>query len=481
MGGATFLEYYSYSTRKNLEKMPAVMSAKIKLNDCSEHVSTIFGNFRKTQTNAFSFRVVCGVPKLFLPLIEESISFDESKIPLNEWVDLEIRFDLILKKAYSYINGDITQSVDLTDKQISAINEIEPSRSTLGTFHSALTGEERREFSGEISAFCAYEDFEKKRLLISYEFPESGRVRYRDLSANKNDLTFAGRDLIPLDDVLPIDEYDFSFAVLGDTQAINRKRGTTLYPKMFEWIRDKKDEKNIKLVMCVGDITNNNNREQWENAKNAYAILDKVVPYLNTLGSHDVTDRFGGELGLVHEYFKFEKDEFSDSFEGKIDNCYRKFTVNGIKYLILAFYYEFTEESFKWAKGVIENHPDYNVILNIHAYINEKGEYADWSKTEKIRDELVIAHNNVVFVVSGHFRGDDVRLKTHVREDGTTVQAMFTNPQDADSNCNCAVVTMLYFSKDGVNCEVRNYSTANRCYLGENSAFKFKIDLLESR
>ena len=47
-------------------------------------------------------------------------------------------------------------------------------------------------------------------------------------------------------------------------------------------------KENIKYVVHLGDIVNNNNVPQWENANAAMRTLDGVVPYSVVPGNHDI-------------------------------------------------------------------------------------------------------------------------------------------------------------------------------------------------
>src|SRR5690606_27228513 len=61
-----------------------------------------------------------------------------------------------------------------------------------------------------------------------------------------------------------------------------------LYRKQSRWIRDNMLAYNIKHVIWLGDLTNNNTASQWSTANSAYAILDQAnIPYAVVPGNHD--------------------------------------------------------------------------------------------------------------------------------------------------------------------------------------------------
>ena len=67
----------------------------------------------------------------------------------------------------------------------------------------------------------------------------------------------------------------FKIAVLPDTQNY-----TAGHPEIFkaqtQWIADNWEEQNIKYVVHLGDIVNNNNIPQWEVVNDAMRTLDAV-------------------------------------------------------------------------------------------------------------------------------------------------------------------------------------------------------------
>lgn len=67
---------------------------------------------------------------------------------------------------------------------------------------------------------------------------------------------------------------DFTLVLLPDTQQLSR-----VYPEYFnsqtKWIADHQAELNIRYVLHLGDITDNNNELQWGRAKEALGTLDE--------------------------------------------------------------------------------------------------------------------------------------------------------------------------------------------------------------
>ncbi len=523
MTGATFTNNHSYSvvdySETGLRTVPKTMEAWVNYDTKSStsHYSTIFGNYHSS-SNKYAYRLVLvnAVPKVDFRYSSDgtnvstyTLSFDEVSVPVNEWVFLAISFDVENSKAHFYLNGELKQTLSLEAEHLAVLNyqweaiprtdtHTSPQFATLGTYRSSVTSTNRRDFYGEIAYFAAYSDVrndlevsldyaadyktpDTENMLLGYDLSVDGRVAYEDLSGNDNRLAWNGRDFANLDEYAEVSEndYAFSFAVIGDTQALNQSANETVFQPMFNWIKNNVYSKNIKAVISVGDITNKNTPVQWQNAKEAYSKLDGIVPTFPILGNHDNTEQYDetAKVGLYKEYMTFEKTDMSDSYDGSINTYYQKIHVGGIKYLILAISYGHTAEERLWAKNVIENNPDYNVIITTHAYMFGNGEHLNRDGAPNLYEELVLPYSNIVLVTCGHMRGDNVKLTTDTRSDGSVVQQLFTNPQDADASLAGGIVTMLYFSEDGKSVKVRNYSTALDCYLGSENPTEFTLDL----
>ncbi|MDI9379369.1 MAG: hypothetical protein QM845_00625, partial [Verrucomicrobiota bacterium] len=77
---------------------------------------------------------------------------------------------------------------------------------------------------------------------------------------------------------LPFVPGSWTLAVLPDTQ-IYAMRYPDLFMDQTRWIAANRDRYSIEYVLHLGDITNNNTSNQWQNAKSALSLLDGVVPY----------------------------------------------------------------------------------------------------------------------------------------------------------------------------------------------------------
>jgi len=146
----------------------------------------------------------------------------------------------------------------------------------------------------------------------------------------------------------------------------------------------------------------------------------------------------------------------------------------------------------EWANNVIKNHPHHNVIVTTHAYLSDNGEilngtnngspssYAgceDHNDGDYFWDNLISKHENISMVICGHVGTENIVKSTKTGDNGNTVTQIMVNTQDLDKDIgSTATVAFLYFSADGKNVEVRQYSTARERYLGSNSQTSFTVD-----
>ena len=118
----------------------------------------------------------------------------------------------------------------------------------------------------------------------------------------------------------------WTLAVLPDTQMYSLR-----YPGLFYaqtgWIVSNHDRINIKYVMQLGDVVNNNTPREWRNARDAMSLLDGIVPYAIAPGNHDYGPNGNASTRdtLFNEYFPYDEIARWPTFggamvEGRLDN-----------------------------------------------------------------------------------------------------------------------------------------------------------------
>ncbi len=236
----------------------------------------------------------------------------------------------------------------------------------------------------------------------------------------------------------------FSIILLPDTQYYGRALTTgenSLYYKQLKWIVDNQaeDKENIKFVIHLGDITDNNHSKQWAVADDAHKLLDKAkIRYTISTGNHDYktptsetkskisADRGNTEFAKHFNDDRYKKafGDYSSWFSGfkYTANSYATFEAGGQKFMVIGLEFSPRKDVICWADNAIKNHPDHRVIIHTHGYLNRTG-YCGGSSGEspdvpygatggELFNELVARHNNVIMAVGGHVGGAWHRYKT---------------------------------------------------------------------
>ena len=281
-------------------------------------------------------------------------------------------------------------------------------------------------------------------------------------------------------DRAPAKDYAYSFAVIGDTQVT-----TADYPDklscIYDWLVENAASKKIKFVFGLGDITYYSTRGEWSVAKKEINKLNGVIPYSILRGNHDTIETYTETFPL---------SEYADTIDGSYNNTmlytYQKFNVGKLKYLVLNLDTYPADEILSWASGVISDHPDYNVIVSTHAYLNGKGDFytgnADANDGDEIWEKLVKNHKNIVLVLCGHVGTDKVVVNKREGVHGNIVTEMLVDPQGTEKRLGPGgYVAMLYFSEDGKNVQVEYYSTVNQAHFREDNQFSMELSVIEPK
>ncbi len=509
--GVRFEGKQAYILQKELEGMPRTIEAWINC-DSLDGVSGIFGNFYRSETNAFSLRLSDGIPTVFLaaPAAEVgreedcNIKFGASSIAeTGVWIHLAVTFDLEGGSASCYKNGERTETLALTGGQISALKSIEFNDET-NTHKIAVGGgyswqnPAKFPFKGQLYSIAVYSDIrtaeeiqgdmgayrapDKSGLMAAYVFDSGDMLEYRDLSGNKNHLSLKGYSYAYKSERSEPSEYDYSMVVVGDTQCLTKQDDPSPYYALYDWIGDNLKSKKVEAVIGVGDMTNNNVPEQWERVVRAFGTLEGKVRHFPVLGNHDISVQYGGDdQDLYNKYLPFEKNENRVSRDGTMRAYYEKFEIGEEKYLFLGLGYAPSREELIWAKSVANVYKDRSIILSTHAYLDGDGKPLQKDRAVEVREQLVMECPNIVLVLCGHMHDDNARVYTETREDGTVYQAFFTNPQDFNNEMPYGVATVLYFSNGGKKVDVVNHIVGLDAYFGSESVRSFELDLVGSR
>lgn len=241
----------------------------------------------------------------------------------------------------------------------------------------------------------------------------------------------------------------FSIAVIGDTQAETGWPTDSRFPNRTAWLAANKKSLNLRYVIHTGDMVNWGwlAPNQYAVAKNAMSTLTRAgLPYSPAIGNHDTravgwngipgSRAYGGSayaynpecatrLGpsacdtkkLVRNTTEFNAAfpmrsltaNVGGTFEGgKVDNMWTTFAAGGSKWLILSLEFSPRKAAVEWGRKVVASHPDHNVILATHYYLNGNGKisgsnsgYGEASG-RYLYDRIVSKYTNVKIVTSGH-------------------------------------------------------------------------------
>lgn len=331
-----------------------------------------------------------------------------------------------------------------------------------------------RDEQGKLAAPPAYEKFAQK-------FSANLAAYVRAVRENKAPAVQAAPKPVPL----PFVPGSWTIAVLPDTQYYSQK-----YPDVFEsqtkWIAAHVAENNIRYVLHLGDITNDNKEPTWVNARRAMSHLDGKVPYAIVAGNHDYGP--GGNsadrTSFFNQYFPLAQYQdwptFGGAMEpGKMDNTWHHFEAGGKKWLILALEWAPRDEVVTWANGILKDHPDHLGILITHAYMSSDDRRFDRDAFGKqsasphnyaleqhggVNDggdlwrKLVSLHPNMVMTINGHTLQDGVARLSSEGVHGNVVHQMLANYQRMRPTNGNGFLRLYEFLPDGRTIQVRTYS-----------------------
>ncbi|WP_454229031.1 metallophosphoesterase [Propioniciclava flava] len=244
------------------------------------------------------------------------------------------------------------------------------------------------------------------------------------------------------------DPTTFSIAIIGDTQTEVLTDSDRRFTNRTQWLAKNKDALDLRYVLQTGDLSNWGwlVPEQYARAKAATSILTNAgIPFAGAIGNHDAravgwdgvqgSSGYGGSayannpecatrLGanqchswtLVRDTEEFRKaypvsslKNVGGTYEsGKPDNVWTTFSANDTDWLVLTLELWPRQGVVDWAKQVVASHPNHNVIIQTHHYLEGNGTIATYNggygatSPKYLYDQVVSAYPNVKIVASGH-------------------------------------------------------------------------------
>jgi len=245
----------------------------------------------------------------------------------------------------------------------------------------------------------------------------------------------------------------FSIVVLPDTQYYTVSTSYDLYDRQMLWIANNKVSRNIKFVIHLGDMTNDNTNAQWATARAAYDILDGTgIPYSVLPGNHDYKGATAGlEWAQVafRDLTKYNANFGPQKFAGKTwyggnkgnsatDNAnnYCYFEVGDQKFMVVSLEFCPRKDTMTWANNLIAANPDRRVIVATHGYLTTNGSYMGSYENDyalvgaggsDLWNELVSRHSNMLMAMCGHVTESVMNTKTGWG--GNTIREMLVDYQ----------------------------------------------------
>ncbi len=510
--GMTFDGLSLYQTAKDnlVKEKPVTYEAYIKLPAMySADAGTIYGNYKSASLAGVRFRIrEDGNPHLYYTYGGKtlSINFKEVNVATGDYAHLAIVDDIALGEIRCYLNGNLAQTVALTSAQKTFTRQVDGMPMCIGGDFIAGTNN----FKGNIRSVAIYKDVrseqEIKADMLSVDLSDTNLISYYDLSGKQGQAVIEDQkgsydvinnrmtsDWARPEELPEVDDFAYSIALLGDTQIV-----TGYYPDEFhhiiDWLLENKDEHKIAHVLNMGDMTNFNHDEEWDLVKEQYFRLNGKLDYTLVRGDHDLldddVDNNGDDTTKYDRWF--EVPEYLDRFgvsggedgadyytgeNGSITNSYRAIEINGNKYLIVTMDKYPSEDVLNWLDAAIKRYPTHRVIMTMHCFITDKGEYI---KSRNNANELIgidiwnriKGYSNLEMVICGHEYAYGVVWTKDKGTNGNVINQILANPQgpDFDREGATGMIAMLYFSEDGTDVQVRYYSPIiDRYFVGNNN------------
>ena len=499
--GLTFSSDILYAPEKSFDKAANTFEAWIKIPKSEKSKRSFIISNSWTGNRYITFEIKSGYPRVAVTEAEEkeaSWDFKEvSNVCTGTWIHIAIVRDPANLTLNCYINGNLKQSLPITDVWKNDIVFGEPfciggqwntdssvyfkgAIREIAIFSTSRTADEiKADMTSAVSADGLLALYDMRSATLGELIP--------DISGNGYDAI--GREnilWIDAKDKKPVSDYAYSFAVIGDMQALNY-----YYPddvsSMFEWIANNIESKKIKHVIGLGDFTEKSETDEWTRAKDGYKMLDGKVDYSIVRGNHDNAVRY-----KVTFPWSTYKDSVDGSFSNDMLNTYSTFTIGEVKYLMLNLDFGPKDDILEWAGGICEQYPDHNVIINTHAYLYLDGApiTADDhcppvgnggnNNGDDMWEKFVSKHENIVLILCGHMAGNRLVVSKDEGENGNIVTTLLVNTSNVEKNNKSALgmVAMLYFSEDGKNVEVEYYSTITDRYYRSINQLSFTLDMV---
>ncbi len=493
--GMTFAAADSYTTKKLTTALPSTYEATVYFpanTDATVRGGVIVGNFEAAGVACVSFEIhKNGNPRLYI-IDSNNVTHDHIFTNVNvitgQPVHVAVTMDAAAGTYSCYLDGVLKQTITKDVPAAFSLN------APLGLGGDLRSGNGQF-FKGTIQNLRLYADVRSAQEVAAdmTTIDTTDLVGNYDLSNATSEQSFVEctekigpsfeKYVTMFDNLNPVTDYAYSFAVLGDIQTMTANHPDGL-ARMYDWLLENKETRKIEAVLGLGDMVDSYTVDaEYELVKAQMKRLEGIIPHTFVRGNHDKAEYFN-----KHFTYKEYKHLISGARENwDMKNTYTKLTIGGHKYLILCLDLSASNATLAWANDVVESNPDYNVIVTSHILMGPNGSYTDATKyggsktCQQIFDEFVSQHENIVMFLSGHHPTDNIVRKEVTGVHGNKIQQILIDPQTTDKNYTdgTGLIAMFNFSEDGSFVQVEYYSVIQEAFFLRNNQFTFQLNVVQ--
>ncbi|WP_339315101.1 Ig-like domain-containing protein [Paenibacillus sp. FSL R10-2734] len=519
--GTSFADGLDAVTQKRLAEAPRTVEAWIKVPanlPNGQRIGVILGNYFDNyydDISRFNFEINQNSnPRIYWKSgLGNPIDYVATNVNVKtgDWMHLAITLDEVGNKAVTYVNGEKMHEEQF---KVPLPKDRTAREMKIGSDYRGYTnGKPSMKFNGELADvrvwstvrtaeeiknnYNVYLQGDKANLMGNWKLATQIDGKYLDSSLEQNHVTLYNEETTNwLDGEFP--EGDYSIAIIPDTQYLVRYHQEA-YMKHINWIKENAEKLKIKLAIQVGDLVDEpNNTEQWGVSSTGMRMLDGVVPYVFSPGNHDMIlgkstlTRDTTKYNQFYPYSKYSAEPaFSGAYqEGKMDNTYSKFNINGVRYMVLAMEFAPNDAVLAWADQVISKNQDRKVIISTHSYMYHSGEQIstrhkdypskdidDGNNGDDMWNKLVSKYENIVLVTSGHIGYPDIVTREDIGEHGNTVQQVLADAQYMTADLG--MIMLMTFKKGSNNVDVNWYSVTKEKFYRASNQFSMELNLYD--
>lgn len=492
----TFDKNTRYEVVKLYDKMPNTFEAVINIDESFTSSGVIFGNqYCKMDAyvlDSINFSIFGnGNPRIGykLPSGEaREYIFTEVDVRTGKDVHVAIIRDSENNLISCYVDGEFIQSYECEFEDfittelfcIGSDNRTWDSACFNGTIKSLAIYSDARTASEIIQDKTAI-DIKDKDLLSYYELDNVYDNKIVDKSGNGYD---AEKTYLWLDKTGKEFDYSYSIDIVGDTQMVTYYHSDKL-SKIYDYIVNNAKRKKTLHVAGVGDITEKSSNGEWSLALSQINKLNNVVSYSLVRGNHDSVNSFN----IVVDNPLYKR-QYKDKYSIGVANTVHEFSSGQLDYLLITLDFGADDKVLEWANQVVEAHPNHNVIITTHGYLDHYGGLIDENYRHRLTgdasaknegidlwNKFISKHENITMVFCGHIGYPDIILNQMVGDNGNIVSQIQVDHQEYEYyNEATGMIATLYFSEDGKTVNVEYYSPIKNQYYRTRNQFTFNVN-----